>query len=183
MYGRQGGGYYLLANYHLFKDKPKGWGEGGKRFLGMLYTVRFGVVSLFFLFSFFKVIVIWLDREALSLMTTHIYRKYDIRYIRYNASYEIVTIYSMHCEVLDFWNINVMSNCSFHWVQAAIDKLSFRLAHCTILWFPFRLRFDIDSDSFLSFSIALWYIQNEFTSLAYIGFALLCFASLDCPIG
>lgn len=45
MEGREGG-YYLLANYHLFKDKPRGWGEGGKRFLGMLYTVRFGVLSL-----------------------------------------------------------------------------------------------------------------------------------------
>lgn len=164
----------------------QGGGGRGETILGdALYSFDLELSLSSFCFLFFKVIVIWLDREALSLMTTHIYRKYDIRYIRYNASYEIVTIYSMHCEVLDFWNINVMSNCSFHWVQAAIDKLSFRLAHCTILWFPFRLRFDIDSDSFsfLSFSIALWYIQNEFTSLAYIGFALLCFASLDCPIG
>lgn len=52
--GGRDGGYYLLANYHLFKDKPRGQGqEGRKRFLGdSLYSSIWSCLSLFFVFVF-----------------------------------------------------------------------------------------------------------------------------------
>lgn len=54
--GAREGGYYLLANYHLFKDKPRGSvGKGGNDFWGdSLYSSIWSCLSLFFVFVFSK---------------------------------------------------------------------------------------------------------------------------------
>lgn len=50
--GGRDGGYYLLANYHLFKDKPRGQGEEGrKRFLGGFF-IQFDLELSLSLFCF-----------------------------------------------------------------------------------------------------------------------------------